>query len=217
MRRQKFLEMVDKNESSLSYVKALKDLEGLWTKEEFNSLWYCLTISKLNDHPNYEKWTPQNGRFSAFENAKIHLCSVFSFVEDNKIEIGSNLEELLQYSYGMLQKKKASEIIQKELGHNIVPMIKPSPINLSQYESFKNRGNNMNIINHESADVSSSMMWLGLEEQDQMLMMEDPNNPQRRNSFKDNNFVQNYNYLTHQVNQIDKRDQISVHRDNSVL
>lgn len=40
LRRQRFLEMVDSNESYMSYVKALKDLEGLCTKEEFNSLCY---------------------------------------------------------------------------------------------------------------------------------------------------------------------------------
>ena len=70
LRKQRFLEMIDSNESYITYVKTLKELEGLWTKEEFNSLWYWLTISKLNDHPNYQNWTPQKGRFAAFENAK---------------------------------------------------------------------------------------------------------------------------------------------------
>ena len=89
---------------------------------------YCLTISKLNDHPSYQNWTPQKGRFAAFENAKYHLSSVFSFVENEKLNVELNLEELLKYSYGMLQKRKATQIIEKELGHSISPLL----VNASQ-------------------------------------------------------------------------------------
>jgi exonuclease VII small subunit len=128
LRKQKFLEMVDKNESYVTYVKALKGLEELWTKEEFNSLWYCLTISQLNDHPNYSNWTAQNGRFMTFEKAKKHLWSVFSNIENQKINLEADLEELLKYSYGIMQKKKATKIIEQQLGYNIVPIKKQAQL-----------------------------------------------------------------------------------------
>ena len=40
IKRQKFLEMIDSNESYIAYVNALKELENLCTKDQFNSLCY---------------------------------------------------------------------------------------------------------------------------------------------------------------------------------
>lgn len=59
-----------------------------------------------------------------FENAKKHLCSVFSNIENQKVNLEADLEELLKYSYGIMQKKRATKIIEQQLGHNIVPVKK---------------------------------------------------------------------------------------------
>ena len=200
--------MVDRNESYVNYVKALKDLEGLWSKDEFNSFCYWLTISKLNDHPNYPNWTPQNGRFQAFENAKKHLFSVYNFTDSNKIDLESNLEELLQFSYGMMQKKKASEIIQKELGHSITPIPKVNR-DYSKYEYFKNRGR----LANKMEEISSSMMCLRLEDKNRMAMMEDTKPyHHRRNSFEEN--TKDQNFSSGNINLDNSREQVNVQRDN---
>ncbi|CAI2387000.1 unnamed protein product [Moneuplotes crassus] len=216
LRRQKFLEMVDQNESYKTYVKALKDLEELCPKEEFNSLCYCLTISSLNEHPDYQKWSSQNGRFQAFENCKKHLCSVFTLQEDAKVNLESSLEELLQYSYNTLH-RKASEMIQKELNKSISSSAQKKDQDYSQYESYKSRGKSFKSKYQKyPEDKSSSMMLIGLQEKEQMLMMSDPEVAnENRNSFDDNNLDRDTSCL--RTNQDDSQDQVSVHRDTSMI
>lgn len=220
LRRQKFLEMVDNNESYMAYVKALKQLEGLCTKEEFNSLWYWLTISKLNDHPSYKNWTPQNGRFMAFENAKKHLCSVFSFIEEGKTQLDATLEELLDYSYGMLHKKKASQILQQEFGPQIYSV--PNPNNY-EYENKvpKKRGRGLNLKgNRNIDDVSASMMVLGSDPKDPIFRIDESTNAfHRRNSFENNNnlsSVLSTRKLGRELHDI-SRDQVISNKDNSIM
>lgn len=158
--------------------------------------------------------TMRNGPFRMEESSLLktlnkHLCSVFSFIEDYRVKVESNLEELLEYSYGMLQKKKASEIIQKELGNSITPVTNSPSLNLSQYESYKNKGKKMNMMNpNKTEDMSSSMMLHGRTE-DQMLMEGLQLYNQRGNSFEDNNMVDNYSG--------NRRDQVNIHRDNLEL
>lgn len=95
----------------------------------------------------------QKGRFQAFENAKKLLSGSFSFARENKVNIESNLEELLQFSYGMIQKKKAAEILEKQYGHNI------KLSNVGQ-RSYRREGQG---LGKASENLSHSMMCLGAE------------------------------------------------------
>lgn len=82
---------------------------------------------------------------------------MFSFIENSKVKLESNLEELLQYSYGMMQKKKASQIIEKELGHSIYPMTRPYRSEYTQ-KANKNRGREYQLGNNKQLDECSASM-----------------------------------------------------------
>jgi hypothetical protein len=88
----------------------------------------------------------------------------------------------------MLQKKKASEIIEKELGHNITPILKSSPHDYMS-QSLRLRSREMDMPNRMH-DVSASMMLLGMDEKEQMFKEEEL--AQRRNSFEDLNNINKY-------------------------
>lgn len=88
----------------------------------------------------------------------------------------------------MLQKKKASEIIEKELGHSITPIHKYSP-NDYMSQSLRLRSREADMPNRMH-DVSASMMLLGMDERDQMFKEEEL--AQRRNSFEDLNNIKNF-------------------------
>ena len=76
LKRQQFLERLHGNSSvevgsSLSsavigIVQELQGLRELCDKEEFNSLWYTLTLERIQDHPDMKGWTPERGRLECF-------------------------------------------------------------------------------------------------------------------------------------------------------
>lgn len=100
---------------------------------------------------------------------------MFSFIEDDKVNIELSLEDLLKYSYGMLQKRKATQIIEKEFGHTIFPI----SVSTSQDMTSKKKSNKY------GDDLSASMMCLGLEAKDQMITIEDKfKHAHRRSSFE---------------------------------
>ena len=65
-------------------VGALKALEGLCTKEIYNSLCYLLTIKQLSDHPDYVQWTIQRGRIECFEAIKNVITPLFGIQEKRR-------------------------------------------------------------------------------------------------------------------------------------
>ena len=67
--KEKFLEALENSESPnlQDLVSALKDIESLSSKEEFNNLCYCLSLNKITDHPDYSNWDMWQGRFRCFE------------------------------------------------------------------------------------------------------------------------------------------------------
>eukprot|EP01038_Epipyxis_sp_PR26KG_P006228 gene6228-8583_t len=50
-------------ENILLQLNALKEL---CSSQEFNSLCTCLTLDRLDDHPNYKNWTVSQGRYECF-------------------------------------------------------------------------------------------------------------------------------------------------------
>ena len=40
-------------------VDGLKALEAECSREEFNTLCYCLTLGSLREHPDFQGWTPE--------------------------------------------------------------------------------------------------------------------------------------------------------------
>jgi hypothetical protein len=88
----------------------------------------------------------------------------------------------------MLQKKKASEIIQKELGLNFTPMQK---ISRHDYIAKSLRLRNREIdIPQRMQDVSASMMLVGTGENEQMFKAEEQ--AKRRSSFEDINDINTF-------------------------
>jgi len=77
LKRQQFLErLYDSSslsslESSLSsavvsVVQQLQQIRDLCDASEFNSLWYTLTLERIDDHPDLRGWTPEKGRVECF-------------------------------------------------------------------------------------------------------------------------------------------------------
>ena len=58
IRKEKFLEALENSDSPnlQELVTALKEIESLSNKEEFNTLCYCLSLNKITDHPEYSNW-----------------------------------------------------------------------------------------------------------------------------------------------------------------
>ena len=56
IRKEKFLEALENSDSPnlQELVTALKEIESLSNKEEFNTLCYCLSLNKITDHPDYQ-------------------------------------------------------------------------------------------------------------------------------------------------------------------
>jgi hypothetical protein len=76
LKKEQFLELLENQEDNLlagDLLSKLKELEEYCSKEVFNNLCYCLTLSKLKDHPDYKNWTIQQGRMECFEAAKSYL------------------------------------------------------------------------------------------------------------------------------------------------
>lgn len=98
MRKQKFLELLDSQSLSpavMELVENLKELESKCSREEFNSLCYCLTLDRVQgkgvevgwkigdvcgiiDHPDYVEWTVYGGRMNCFQSIKPHFDKIFS-------------------------------------------------------------------------------------------------------------------------------------------
>lgn len=165
----------------------------------------------MNDHPDYQDWTPQNGRFQAFKNAKKHLCAVFNFKNSQKPVLKSKLEDLLQYSYGILH-QKANEVIQNELNKSIHSCMNDD---YSRFETYKNRGKSYNLIPKQE-EASHSMMLVSKSEKDRFLMNPDPEIIQHsRNSFENSSMSKSESLQ--RMSQKDSQDQISVQRDTSII
>lgn len=150
----------------------------------------------------------QNGRFEAFENAKKHLCSVFSILEDDKISMDASLEELLEQSYGAINKKKAIKILEKQLGrtvidqniiserkefssHRAVQVMNKNYISKqpNTIRSLAKQGK-LNMGNDEG--ISASMMCLGIDEKEKLFKKDNfSTNSYRRNSFENNRDLSN--------------------------
>ena len=97
LRKQKFLELLENQVPDSTYlVSALKEIESMCSKETFHSLCYCLTLSKLNDHPDYQDWTVQKGRLECFEKAKAHLDLIYAQSTDGKKTQSGRLRKLIQ-------------------------------------------------------------------------------------------------------------------------
>jgi hypothetical protein len=58
-------------------VQALKDIEGLCSKEKYNGLCYLLTIERIEDHPDFATWSIPKGRLECFEKVKTCLSSIY--------------------------------------------------------------------------------------------------------------------------------------------
>ena len=73
LRRQKYLELLESQALTpavVELVEGLKDLERRCSNEEFATLTYALTLTRVTDHPDLADWTVHNGRLAAF--ASIH-------------------------------------------------------------------------------------------------------------------------------------------------
>lgn len=80
VKKQRFLEMVAAERLSpavVELVDGLKELEPCCSKEEFNTLCYCLSLKKLQDHPEYRDWTIHRGRMECFEVVKPLLLTIY--------------------------------------------------------------------------------------------------------------------------------------------
>ena len=84
------------------------------SKETFNSLCYCLTLSKLNDHPDYQDWTVQKGRLECFEKAKAHLDLIYAQSTDGKKTQSGRLRKLIQdalsYQYFIMKTDRHNDV-----------------------------------------------------------------------------------------------------------
>lgn len=58
-------------------VQALKEIEGLCSKEKYNGLCYLLTVEKIEEHPEFVNWSIQKGRLECFEKIKVCLQSIY--------------------------------------------------------------------------------------------------------------------------------------------
>jgi WD repeat-containing protein 47 len=80
VRKQKFLELLygqALTPAVVELVDGLKECEDKCSREEFNSLCYILTLSKLSDHPDYKHWTPYKGRMMCFERIRSELEQLY--------------------------------------------------------------------------------------------------------------------------------------------
>lgn len=59
IRKQRFLESIENSDSPnlQELVNALKEIEVLANKEDFNTLCLCLSLDKITDHQDYADWT----------------------------------------------------------------------------------------------------------------------------------------------------------------
>jgi len=65
--RQRFLELLESQAESPNVealVDALEALEEFCTKEEYNELCYVMTLTRLQKHSRYARWTPHRGRLT---------------------------------------------------------------------------------------------------------------------------------------------------------
>jgi WD40 repeat protein len=109
IRKEKFLEALENSESPnlQELVSALKEIESLSSKEEFNNLCYCLSLNKITDHPDYSNWDQWRGRFKCFE-----IClSFFSliFPINPYVRSSVNIEDLLLLSQNLPQSPNMKE------------------------------------------------------------------------------------------------------------
>lgn len=79
IRKEKFLESLENSDSPnlQELVAALKEIESISNKEEFNALCYCLSLNKITDHPDYANWNMWRGRYKCFESSLAFFASIF--------------------------------------------------------------------------------------------------------------------------------------------
>jgi WD40 repeat protein len=86
VKRQRFLEMISSEKLSpavVELVDGLKELEDKCSRDEFNALCYCLTLKKLQDHPDFRNWTSYRGRLECFESLKPLFSRIYNDDEKN--------------------------------------------------------------------------------------------------------------------------------------
>eukprot|EP00938_MAST-03A_sp_MAST-3A-sp1_P002027 g2027.t1 len=112
LKRQQFLERLQQGDSSSSsssslssavvgIVQELRDLKSLCDKEEFNNLWYMLTLENIQDHPDMKTWTIEKGRLECFRAVRSEMedaLNLSSTANDGFIPRGQLLHLLAQAS-----------------------------------------------------------------------------------------------------------------------
>ena len=96
LRKQNFLEMLESsNTPELDHlVTNLKSIEDLATKEDFNTLCYCLSLNKITDHPDYKDWCIWSGRMKCFQNCLDNLSKVYPIT--NYVPPKYNIEQIIE-------------------------------------------------------------------------------------------------------------------------
>ena len=61
----------------MDLVEALRAIEPLCSRAEFNRLCYCLTLDSLQEHPQYSDWTAAKGRLECFASLQKGLTCLF--------------------------------------------------------------------------------------------------------------------------------------------
>eukprot|EP00696_Hemimastix_kukwesjijk_P009421 gnl/Hemi2/21924_TR7327_c0_g1_i1.p1 gnl/Hemi2/21924_TR7327_c0_g1~~gnl/Hemi2/21924_TR7327_c0_g1_i1.p1 ORF type:complete len:596 (-),score=135.63 gnl/Hemi2/21924_TR7327_c0_g1_i1:90-1877(-) len=80
VRRQRFLEMLASPIAPApeDTMNRLKELEGLVSREEYNTLCHLVNFTRITDHPEYATWTPYKGRLLCFDTVRPLFEGMFS-------------------------------------------------------------------------------------------------------------------------------------------
>ena len=86
-------------------VLALEDMEKTCTTECFNEACYCMSLTRLQDHPPYRDWTRDKGRAQCFE--RVRKCLEYQYnLSPNRSSASSSfaprLETILRRSRAWL-------------------------------------------------------------------------------------------------------------------
>ena len=130
--KEKFLEALENSESPnlQDLVSALKDIESLSSKEEFNNLCYCLSLNKITDHPDYSNWDMWRGRFRCFELCLGYFSLIFPITsyaqssvtiddlilqsQNGNLPQSPNMKESSRYSHSLQLKPSESSFVMEE-------------------------------------------------------------------------------------------------------
>jgi WD repeat-containing protein 47 len=154
IRKQKFLEALENSESPnlQELVIALKEIESLSNKEEFNTLCYCLSLNKITDHPDYSNWDIWRGRQKCFSQCISFFSLIFPTNPFTKLSY--TIEELISNREDKPQSPNLKESSRYSLSQQMKPSDSSYIINESEAEreSAMKKSVSWNMESKEDAD-----------------------------------------------------------------